>query len=1282
MNIEKTNNERPETILLVDDSPINLGVVVEGLESCGYEVLVALDGEEALKRLDVVLPDLILLDVLMPGMDGYEVCRRLKEREETRAIPVIFMTSLDSTEDKVAGFAAGAVDYITKPLQFDEVRSRVGVHLKLRALQRELESNNHRLSREIAERERVKKDLAQREREYRSLAENMPDNIARWDTEGRYLYVNPTHERTLGMSLADLIGTYIPDGHQAVKAAIAQVVATGQPVPFVCQPALGGNGEMMLHDVSLAPEWDEAGNLVSVLGLGRDMTHIYRMQEQIAASEQALREQAAFQKSLLDAMSEVGLQVMVVENGKIIHVGNREVAHQFGYSDAELDAHPGLLDIIHPDDRARVADSYQRRLEGETVPSSYELGLVTRDGERREYETAIAVVPGSKPMRIVTVGKDISERKALENALKESEAQYRTSSNLLHSIFESSPDVITFALDKRYRYLAFNSKHKAVMQAIWGKEIALGMNMLDVIGEHTDRESARRGFDRALSGESFVLEEAYGAEHLSRQHWQNYWSPIRSDTGEVIGLTVFVMNVTERKAMELALAQREREFRTLAENSPDPIFRYDGDCRRLYANAVVGKLAGKPVEELIGSLPTDGALLVSEQSKKLMDAIRRVLDSGENEQIELFINQAGARRDYHVLLAPERNAGGQVATVLVMARDITAIRDAERRMTSFLANFPGFAYSFRLSPDGHACFPFASPGIEQLYGLKPDDVKDDMAPIHALAHPDDQPRIEATIAESARTMAPFHVETRVCRPGLPERWIEVRSAPLREADGSIIWHGLMIDIDARKRLENALRENRELLNEAQRIAQVGSWELDLVGNVLSWSDEIFRLFEINPQKFGASYAAFLDTIHPDDREAVNRAYIESLESRAPYAIEHRLLMPDGRIKYVHEHCETQYAADGKPLRSIGTVQDITERKRLEERLVKHEREFRTLAENSPDIVVRYDRDCRFVYANPRFQKRFGYTMEQLSGKRPTELPGLLEASFIEPKILEVLHTGIADEFEHHIHTVDGRDFWGLVHVVPELDESGRVAYAQILTRDISALKEAERTLEESRNRLREVAAQRDTDQEEDRKRLAWDVHEGIGQNLMALHVGLSVLDKKLDGQLPAVQERIRAMMGVVDSSIEQVRNVTRSLRPRVLDMGIVTSLEWLVEQFTSENGIPCQFNAPDEPALDDHASTILFRVAEEALSNVARHAEAGEVFVLLELRGMLCRLEIRDDGRGFDLDDKYESRSTGLVWVHERIASLGGECVVLSRPGGGTVIEVMIPLLEKEGENR
>lgn len=167
-------------------------------------------------------------------------------------------------------------------------------------------------------------------------------------------------------------------------------------------------------------------------------------------------------------------------------------------------------------------------------------------------------------------------------------------------------------------------------------------------------------------------------------------------------------------------------------------------------------------------------------------------------------------------------------------------------------------------------------------------------------------------------------------------WVDATIVPVLGENGKPKnYVALRILITGKKEAEERLRQESESFDDAQRVAHIGSWALDLVTNKLLWSKEIYRIFEIDPEKFGATYEAFVNAIHPDDRAMVDSAYTESLKNKIPYNIEHRLLMTDGRIKFVNERCETHYGEDGKPLRSVGTVHDITERKVIEEKDKKH-----------------------------------------------------------------------------------------------------------------------------------------------------------------------------------------------------------------------------------------------------------------------------------------------------------------------------------------------------------
>ena len=175
------NDTRPaaQSILVVDDSSMNLEIITAQLEKRGYIALVARSGQEAVERAESAHPDLILLDVLMPGINGFETCRRLKQRDATRDIPVIFMTALTATDDKIEGFRVGAVDYVTKPINAEEVATRVETHLKLDALRRRQAAQNRQLREEMAAREqemRAKREEA-REDERKHIARELHDEL-------------------------------------------------------------------------------------------------------------------------------------------------------------------------------------------------------------------------------------------------------------------------------------------------------------------------------------------------------------------------------------------------------------------------------------------------------------------------------------------------------------------------------------------------------------------------------------------------------------------------------------------------------------------------------------------------------------------------------------------------------------------------------------------------------------------------------------------------------------------------------------------------------------------------------------------------------------------------------------------------------------------------------------------------------------------------------------------------------------------------------------------------
>ncbi len=346
-------------------------------------------------------------------------------------------------------------------------------------------------------------------------------------------------------------------------------------------------------------------------------------------------------------------------------------------------------------------------------------------------------------------------------------------------------------------------------------------------------------------------------------------------------------------------------------------------------------------------------------------------------------------------------------------------------------------------------------------------------------------------------------------------------------------------------------------------------------------------------------------------------------------------------------------------------------------LRRREREFRTLAENAPDMVIRYDTECRRIYVNPAFERETGIPASEAMYLEPEKMAHLQSNMKLEDykQILrEVMASGTGTEvFARNMNKAGGpRDY--AFNLVPERDAAGRVVGVLAIGRNITALKESERRLSESQQQLRQLAKRSEAVREEERKYLTREIHDELGQYLSALRLGVSVLEMQFGSGNPALAERTRALTGLVDSTIQVVRNIVGRLRPGALDMGIVSALEWLVEQFRSNNDVACQLHVDESRIQLDEARAIeLFRIVQESLTNVRRHARATRVDIALVTDGEYYVLEVRDNGCGFDVNQP-KRQSFGLVGIRERALKLDGTADIDSTPGRGTRLRVKFPV--------
>jgi PAS domain S-box-containing protein len=259
---------------------------------------------------------------------------------------------------------------------------------------------------------------------------------------------------------------------------------------------------------------------------------------------------------------------------------------------------------------------------------------------------------------------------------------------------------------------------------------------------------------------------------------------------------------------------------------------------------------------------------------------------------------------------------------------------------------------------------------------------------------------------------------------------------------------------------------------------------------------------------------------------------------------------------------------------------------------------------------------------------------------------------------------------------DGEEF-PIDASISQITESGKKFYTVIL-RDVTERTRAEEALLRSQAELRELASGMNSVREQEKSRIARELHDELGQALTALKLDVAWLSERLPAGQAGIAEKLGAMHAMIDGTVAATRRISAALRPLILDdLGLVPAAEWLVQEFTQRTGIPCELvvGAPDLELEDPHA-TAVFRILQESLTNVARHAMAQRVEVALGRSDGAVTLNVRDNGRGFNLDHPRRPNAFGLMGVRERVSLLGGEVRIQSQPGRGTVLHVQIPLEE------
>jgi len=495
------------------------------------------------------------------------------------------------------------------------------------------------------------------------------------------------------------------------------------------------------------------------------------------------------------------------------------------------------------------------------------------------------------------------------------------------------------------------------------------------------------------------------------------------------------------------------------------------------------------------------------------------------------------------------------------------------------------------------------------------------------------------------------------------RWYEV--AAYCDEPGTFIT--LFSDITSRKQADQALRESEE------KYRSLFERSLDAVclvaaeGTLLEANPAYLKLYGYEPSDIGRLNVKE-HYEEPSQREEFLRAVAQD---GAVFDVAVRLKKKDGTPMECQRTSVAVRDEDGNLVAVQSVIRDVTKARRAEQELRESELRFRSLVENTGVAVLVARTDETILDCNDAALQMLGYPREELLKTPVPELFRRVEGRAAAPAQFE--RDGFIKALEVEMKRRDGSPLHVLLTSanVPLRGET----VAMMEMQDITKRKRTEAALRESNERIRGYAAHLEKVREEERTGIARELHDRLGQALTAVKMDLTSMHDGLAKGQTVEPEKVAATIRLIDATTDDVRRISSELRPGILDdLGLVAAMEWQLQQFQERTGIRCELTAPDSPNLGRDRSTALYRIFQELLTNVARHAAAKTVRATFERDDSRYVLIVADDGKGMSEDAENQATSLGFVGIRERLASFGGALTVASAPGQGTQVTIAIPV--------
>jgi len=486
------------------------------------------------------------------------------------------------------------------------------------------------------------------------------------------------------------------------------------------------------------------------------------------------------------------------------------------------------------------------------------------------------------------------------------------------------------------------------------------------------------------------------------------------------------------------------------------------------------------------------------------------------------------------------------------------------------------------------------------------------------------------------------------------------------------------DITERIKAENELKSSQSSLAEAQKMNKMGSFQYNPISDKVVWSDALYNIYGLDQNNYTPTNDKFLNNIvHPNDREYVKELVenaVKNNESSLDYF--HKIVHSDGEKKIMHALAEIVYDENGQALAMNGSAQDVTELYNTQMQLEESEKRLQKAQEMAQLGNWEYDHNNGDLYWSSELRKIFGIN------KTKKVLPNMLW-EYIHPDDLDWMKNSWIQAEEamasysgiFRIKLEDGT----IKHLSEQAefiqDSEGNLYKTIGTVIDITKLRQYQEELRNLSSHIQNV-------QEEERGHIAREIHDELGQNLTSINMDIDYLKSRVSEEEDTdILERLNTLSKLVNHTIKTTRRISQELRPSILDdLGLKSAIEWQVSQYKKRSEAIYKLNMiGSDENISTEQSTTIFRIVQESLTNIARHAEATNIEIYLNIENLLIKLEIKDDGKGISENNtNHDGASFGIFGMKERASILGGKLKIVSASKEGTSIMLELPLQAKE----